>query len=121
MLKILEDLYQEIAHGDEEHRKWLWDKMEEFSNKTIQNMSEQPQTEKRQLTFGEDLVGLTFNPSGMTEVDKVKKIFAEMADMVESSKHGDPTYTFNLLRGDAIREILHAQMAVVKFLTYKNK
>lgn len=28
--KVLDDLYEEIKHGDEEHQKWLKDKIEEF-------------------------------------------------------------------------------------------
>lgn len=31
MTPMLEELYREIEHGDEEHRKWLWDKLEDFS------------------------------------------------------------------------------------------
>lgn len=40
MEKYLEDLYNEIAHGDEEHRKWLKNKMEDYSNKTIVGYSD---------------------------------------------------------------------------------
>ena len=28
--KVLDDLYEEIKHGDDEHQKWLKDKIEEF-------------------------------------------------------------------------------------------
>jgi hypothetical protein len=34
-------------------------------------MNERPQT------YGEKAVGLTFNPSGMGDVDKLKKLYAE--------------------------------------------
>lgn len=33
MIPLLEELYKEIEHGDSEHRKWLWDKLDEFSRK----------------------------------------------------------------------------------------
>lgn len=33
MIPLLEDLYNEIKHGDEEHKKWLWDKLEDFSKR----------------------------------------------------------------------------------------
>lgn len=33
MNKYLEELFKECAHGDEEHRKWLYDKFQEFSEK----------------------------------------------------------------------------------------
>ncbi len=33
MIPLLEELYKEIEHGDTEHRKWLWDKIEDFSKR----------------------------------------------------------------------------------------
>jgi len=33
MIPLLEQLYKEIEHGDAEHRKWLWDKLEDFSRR----------------------------------------------------------------------------------------
>lgn len=35
MIPWLENLYREIEHGDEEHRKWLRDKLEDFSKRTF--------------------------------------------------------------------------------------
>jgi hypothetical protein len=35
MHPILNHLYDEIGIGDTEHRKWLWDKMEDFSKRTF--------------------------------------------------------------------------------------
>jgi hypothetical protein len=36
MIPFLEQLYKEIEHGDQEHRQWLHDKIEEFSNRNSQ-------------------------------------------------------------------------------------
>jgi len=33
MIPLLKELYEEIEHGDEEHRKWLWDKLDSFSRR----------------------------------------------------------------------------------------
>ena len=33
MTPMLERLYKEIEHGEPEHRKWLWDKLEDFSRR----------------------------------------------------------------------------------------
>lgn len=33
MTPMFEELYKEIEHGDEFHRKWLWDKLQDFSKR----------------------------------------------------------------------------------------
>ena len=72
---------------------------------------------EQKLTFGEQLVGLTFNPSGNERVLKAKQLCAELADLVNDN------YTDNDLRDilytHTIGEILNAQMNVVKLLTLK--
>lgn len=71
----------------------------------------------KELSFGQKLAGVSFNPSKDPLVDRVKAIFAELADIVH--QQGDPTsdYLFNLIKGNALREILNAQMNTVKLLT----
>lgn len=78
----------------------------------------------RGLTFGEKLVGLTFNPSGDEKVLKVKKLCAELADILEESKEesfneGTFNTLYEKLYNHSIGEILNAQMNVVKVLTFK--
>lgn len=74
----------------------------------------------RELTFGEKLVGLTFNPSGDANVLKAKQLCAELADLVmDNEPNGNGTYLYNLIKGKALGEILNAQMNVVKLLTLK--
>jgi hypothetical protein len=79
-------------------------------------MSEQSTQE---LSFGELLVGLEFNPSGRPDVNEAKQICARLANMANDlqSETKQP-YLSNTFKGDAIRCILHAQMAVVKYLTF---
>jgi len=75
----------------------------------------------KELTFGQKLVGLTFNPSGDDRVGNVKQLFADVLDAI-----GDPaadterrSYSFNIIRTQAINTTMLAQMAVVKFLTWR--
>lgn len=76
--------------------------------------------ESREMTFGEKLVGLTFNPSGDAKVQRAKELCAELADLIkEDSTSKEPTYLSSTLYDHAIGEILNAQMNVVKVLTLK--
>lgn len=85
-------------------------------------------------TFGQEAVGLTFNPSGNDKVDKAKQLAAELIDLLESDYSEKTTSTVNK-EGDKINEVgwtthalflaafnetVAAQMAVVKFLTWKD-
>jgi hypothetical protein len=76
--------------------------------------------EEKQMTFGEKLVGLTFNPSGDENVQKAKKLCAELADLLNAN--ADPNSErplCKLLFDKTIGDILNAQMNVVKVLTFK--
>jgi hypothetical protein len=73
----------------------------------------------REPTFGELAVGLSFNPSNLSEVDKVKRAFASLIDTC--SDISTFTYLGNTLKGMAIRACIEAQMAVVKLVTFKEK
>lgn len=74
-------------------------------------------------TFGEKLVGRTFNPSGDDKVARLKALAAEMADIVnEHNSAGTTTesgYLNSTFKGGAIRRILDAQMWAVKHITNK--
>lgn len=78
------------------------------------------------LSFGQQLVGLTFNPSGDPKVQKAKELCAELADLlwhdyaqIISERGTPPTELQELLYSNAVGEILNAQMNVVKVLTLK--
>jgi hypothetical protein len=73
-----------------------------------------------QLTFGQKLVGLTFNPSGDDKVAKAKQLCAELADLLqEEYASGQNTPLKSLLFDKAIGDILVAQMMIVKTITLK--
>lgn len=75
----------------------------------------------RDLTYGEKLVGLTFNPAGDANVNKAKILCAELADLLHDhvSRPSERSALENLLHNHAVGEILNAQMNVVKVLTLK--
>lgn len=80
--------------------------------------------ESRQMTLGEKLVGLTFNPSGDPKVQRAKELCAELADLLhdywyEQDAYTDGAHLRNQLYDHAMGEILNAQMNVVKVLTIK--
>ena len=76
--------------------------------------------ESREMTFGEKLVGLTFNPSNDDKVSKAKQLCAELADLLnEECSHRESSRLGVLLENNAYAEILNAQMNVVKVLTLK--
>jgi hypothetical protein len=74
--------------------------------------------ETRIPSFGEQLVGLSFNPSGDADVQRVKELAAEMAEILKRRYTADGRSAVkSLLFDHAIGEILNAQMNVVKVIT----
>ena len=74
----------------------------------------------RQLTFGEKLVGLNFNPSNDDAVSKAKRLCADLADLLEDEMSKRESSALSVMLYDhTIGEILNAQMNVVKVLTLK--
>lgn len=79
-------------------------------------MSEKPW----QPTFGEQLVGITFNPASDPKVLKAKQLCAELADLLNDHNNQSESSQFSQrLFSHAVCEILNAQMNVVKVLTLK--
>lgn len=76
--------------------------------------------ESRPMTFGEKLVGISFNPSNDYRVDKAKQLCAELADLLnDHNELIEKSQDSQRLFSHAVGEILNAQMNVVKVLTYK--
>jgi hypothetical protein len=84
---------------------------------------------EKELTFGQKAVGLTFNPSGDETVTKAKQLCADLIDLVEqkmefneSTKEAGTRLSWitNVFRTAAFNAVIASQMAVVKFLTWKN-
>jgi hypothetical protein len=72
------------------------------------------------MSFGEQLVGLNFNPSNDDKVGKAKKLCAELADLVNAHFQSEANSVLaNQLFNHTIGEIINAQMNVVKVLTLK--
>lgn len=92
-------------------------------------MEEQLEKEQPELTFGQLAVGLKFNPSGDETVNKAKQLCADLIDLVEQKMEFNETtkeagtrlsWTTNVFRTAAFNAIIASQIAVVKFLTWKN-
>lgn len=76
----------------------------------------------RALTFGEKLVGLSFNPSNDDKVAQAKRLCADLADLLHTEMYkgnGEISELQSRLYAHTIGEILNAQMNVVKVLTLK--
>ena len=81
----------------------------------------------RPQTFGEKAVGITFNPSGSDEVHEAKMLAAKQIDLLEKvhNKVTDDgkamsSWVRSVLRTQAFNALISAQMAVVKYLTWKD-
>ena len=84
---------------------------------------------QQELTFGQKAVGLTFNPSGDDKVALAKQLMADAIDLVEKDhqektvnihKEISSTWIRSVLRTAAFNALIAAQMAVVKYLTWKD-
>jgi hypothetical protein len=76
--------------------------------------------ETKVLSFGELLVGIEFNPSNDDRVARVKSLMAEAANiMLEEYNEGGKSPLKSLLFDHAVGELVSAQMAVVKVITFK--
>lgn len=77
-------------------------------------------TETPRLTLGQQLVGISFNPSGDEKVNKAKQLCADLADLLlETMEEQKISHLQKVLIDNALCEILNAQMNVVKVLTFK--
>ena len=72
------------------------------------------------LTFGEKMVGFTFNPSGDSEVTECKRIFADAIDQIHELKVKSTNAEQMHFCDVAIDEIIGAQMRAVKAITWQN-
>lgn len=82
--------------------------------------NEQPEQAVPDLTYGQQAVGLKFNPSGDDNVSKVKQSCADLIDLVESTRTPNDSRLANSLKTYAVTAVIAAQMAVVKVLTWKD-
>ena len=73
---------------------------------------------RRELTFGEKAVGLTFNPSGDPTVERIKVLYAEIIDICNQGREGGQGEHERLF-SIAITEAQGAQMWAVKAITFQ--
>ena len=72
-------------------------------------------------SFGEQLIGITYNPESENTVIKVKSMFAEIAEIMKKDYTENNRHPLkSLLFDHAVGEIVNAQMAVVKLITLKH-
>lgn len=96
--------------------------LNEETAQEILKLSETKQSARNLLTRGEKSVGMTFNPSGDPAVNKVKQHCADMIDLLHEvhESRNNPSWENNVFRTEAFNKIIAAQMAVVKYLTYRD-
>ena len=80
--------------------------------------------ENREFSYGEKAVGLTFNPSNDAGVQKIKELYAEIIDIMNTFKKVEAanmsTGEHKRLASVAITEAQTAQMWAVKALTWRD-
>lgn len=76
-------------------------------------------TTEQELTFGQQIIDVSFNPSGMLEVDTTKMMCAGLIDALANSFDNQQIAPMHgKIIDHAIMKIVEAQMAVVKALTF---
>lgn len=72
------------------------------------------------LSFGQKAVGLSFNPSKDSEVDRVKAAYAGIIDLLNHLRSQSESGEAKRLCSVAITEAQGAQMWAVKAITWKD-
>jgi hypothetical protein len=70
------------------------------------------------MTYGERAVGLSFNPSGDARVAQIKRLYAEVIDLLDAYRAAAGPEAKRLYEV-AITEAQGAQMWAVKSITWK--
>lgn len=72
------------------------------------------------LTFGQKAVGIKFNPSNLSEVDKCKQLYADIIDQMNDLLNTTTDGQVRRLCSVAITEAQGAQMWAVKAITWQS-
>lgn len=72
------------------------------------------------LTFGQKAVGLSFNPSNDSLVDRFKVKLADLIDEANAVRETSDDQEVKRMASIAITELQTAQMWIVKAVTWKN-
>jgi hypothetical protein len=77
--------------------------------------------ETKVLSFGELLIGIEFDSSNEDATFKVKSMMAEIANTLKDEYNSEQKSPVkSLLFDHAVGELVNAQMAVVKVITFKS-
>ena len=79
-----------------------------------------PDIDQRELTYGEKAVGVTFNPSGDTDVGTCKQRYAAIIDQLATLREMSTSIEQRRIASIAITEAQAAQMWAVKAITWKD-
>jgi hypothetical protein len=92
------------------------------TNKPIVSVPEgQTIIETKLLSFGELLVGIELSEPNEDKVAKVKSMMAEIANLMKDDYNTEQKSPVkSLLFDHAVGELVNAQMAVVKVITFKS-
>ena len=71
-----------------------------------------------ELTYGQELVGLTFNPGNNPDVDAIKRGFAALIDFLYQEKLSSASISKRAILDSAMERALDAQMWAVKGVTW---
>lgn len=74
---------------------------------------------EKQLTKGQELVGVTFNPSNSEKVDRVKQLYSEIADIVYEMLDERETVEGINVCNTALEKIVTAKMWTVESIFKK--
>lgn len=72
-----------------------------------------------ELSYGQKAVGLSFNPSGDSEVARCKQMFADAIDQLNDFNNVPLSIEHTALIQEAIRQAQTAQMWAVKAITWR--
>ncbi len=76
---------------------------------------------EKELTQGQKMVGLTFNPSGDPLVTEAKELYAKIIDLAYAIGAAEGRQTDRAeFASNAITQAIIGQMMLVKAITYKN-
>jgi hypothetical protein len=95
--------------------------LREHGQSHFRSWREEAKMADKALSYGEKAVGLAFNPSGDPDVEKLKKLFAEIVDHCEQFRNS-PAASDEKKRlwSIAIIEAQSAQMWAVKAQTWRD-
>lgn len=71
-----------------------------------------------ELTFGQKACGVSFNPGGREDVDKIKRMFADIIDHINDLRNDTTNPDVARMLSIAITEAQTAQMWAVKAVTW---